>query len=483
MLAIVPDPTCSVPEIVLPSAVVEENVDVDTPLPFVFGGAGLKAGFEPVDDKTTLAFWITLSNKSRAVTVISEPVPPPVVHDVWHAVMVASPRVRVECVPFTPAGITVTVGPATSTPPTVAEIVLASALVELNVEVDTPLELVFGGAVKLLPVPVEDMTTLAFWIRFENWSFAVMVTSDARPAAVVHVPEQAESVVCGVVTVDCDAETGPGVTVTGALSVIATPPAVAVTVFDSAMVEFSVQLATPLPLAVWLRLTGDVVFPPVPEIAIVTLTPPTPFPNWSFAVTVMTVCVPPPGEHDVWQAVIEGGAAPTVDCEAETPVVPTVTVADGVMLMLLAVALTVLLSDKVELSCQVAIPLLPAVWFVLTGVREFPSPLTLIVTLALGTALPNASFAAMVICDAVPAPGEHEAAHAVILDGLGVMVDCVAETAAAVTTMGAPAESALPPTVAFMVCDSAFVELNADTNCPLEFVEPLAGLNVWPVPV
>lgn len=74
--------------------------------------------------------------------------------------------------------------------------------------------------------------------------------NDARPAPVVQADEQAESVVCGVVTVDSAADTGPGVTVTRALSVIGTPPAVAVTVFDSAIVEFKFHVATPLPFAV-----------------------------------------------------------------------------------------------------------------------------------------------------------------------------------------------------------------------------------------
>lgn len=129
--------------------------------------------------------------------------------------------------------------------------------------------------------------------------------------------------------------------------------------------------------------------PPVPEIAIVTLVPPTPFPNWSFAVTVMTVCVLAPGEHEVWHAVIDARLALTVDCDADTPVVPTVTVAVDEKLTALAVAETVLASGTMELNVQVAIPFAPAVWVVPTGVRVFPVPVTPMVMLALGTAFPN----------------------------------------------------------------------------------------------
>lgn len=146
----------------------------------------------------------------------------------------------------------------------------------------------------------------------------MIVISDARPAPVVQDVEQAESVVCGVLTVDCAADTVLGFTVTPAVSVMPTPPAVAEIVLGSAMVELSVQVATPLPLAVCVKLTGDVVLPPVPEIAIVTLAFATALPRLSLAVTVMSVAVLAPVEQDVLQAVIVVGNAATVDCEAET---------------------------------------------------------------------------------------------------------------------------------------------------------------------
>jgi hypothetical protein len=76
---IVPDPTWSVPEIRCNSAFVEVNVEVDTPTEFVFGGA-VRLEFDPVSDSTTFAFWIGLLNASRAVTVMRDAVPPPVVH-------------------------------------------------------------------------------------------------------------------------------------------------------------------------------------------------------------------------------------------------------------------------------------------------------------------------------------------------------------------------------------------------------------------
>jgi len=220
---------------------------------------------------------------------------------------------------LTPAGITVTAAVCvTSTPPTVAEIVFPSALVELNVDVETPLELVFAAAEKLLLLPVDDMATVAFWIRLPNWSLAVMVTRDALPAPVVQDEEQAESVACGVVTVDCAAETAAAFTVTVAIWVILVLFAGAESVFASATVELSGHVATPPTLAVCVRLTGDVVLPP-PDTESVTLALGTGLPEPSRAVTVISVAVLVPVEHPLLHAVIVVGAATTVDWLAETP--------------------------------------------------------------------------------------------------------------------------------------------------------------------
>jgi hypothetical protein len=58
------------------------------------------------------------------------------------------------------------------------------------------------------------------------------------------------------VTVDCAADTAPGLTTTVAVCVIATALMVADTIFDSAVVDDSVPVATPLAFVVpigWVR--------------------------------------------------------------------------------------------------------------------------------------------------------------------------------------------------------------------------------------
>ncbi len=64
----------------------------------------------------------------------------------------------------------------------------------------------------------------------------------------VDVPLPTAIEVGAAVTVDCEADTAPAVTVTAAVCVIVTPPAVAETVFVPATVEVSVPVATPLAL-------------------------------------------------------------------------------------------------------------------------------------------------------------------------------------------------------------------------------------------
>src|SRR5712692_10918466 len=107
-------------------------------------------------------------------------------------------------------------------------------------------------------------------------------------------------------TVDCAAETVPAFTTTVAVWVIATALIVAETVFDSAAVEVSVPVATPLALVVPTRWVS--VFP-VPDAARTTVAPWIGLPFASRAVTVIVEPVPP--------AVI-GEVALTEDCEAET---------------------------------------------------------------------------------------------------------------------------------------------------------------------
>src|SRR5712692_6733901 len=120
-------------------------------------------------------------------------------------------------------------------------------------------------------------------------------------------------------TVDCAAETPPAFTTTVAVWVIATALIVADTVFDSAAVEVSVPVATPLALVVptgWVR-----VFP-VPVAASTTVAPGIGLPFASRAVTVMV---------DVLLPAVTGEVADTVDCSAATDPAFTTTVAAWVI--------------------------------------------------------------------------------------------------------------------------------------------------------
>src|SRR6266536_5930500 len=112
---------------------------------------------------------------------------------------------------------------------------------------------------------------------------------------------------------------------------MATPLIVADTVLDPAVVELRLPVATPL---VFVVLAGWVSVFPEPVAASTTVAPLTAFPFASRAVTVI-VDVPLP-------AVIEVGDAVTVDCEADTAPVVTVTVAVWVTATPLMVAETVL---------------------------------------------------------------------------------------------------------------------------------------------
>jgi hypothetical protein len=95
----------------------------------------------------------------------------------------------------------------------VAETLLEAATVELSVPVTTPLALVVPtGWVSVLPVPVATRTTVAPAIGLPAASFAVTV--------MVLVPLVAVIVVGEAKTVDCAAETVPGVTVTLGAAVV-----------------------------------------------------------------------------------------------------------------------------------------------------------------------------------------------------------------------------------------------------------------------
>jgi len=105
--------------------------------------------------------------------------------------------------------------------------------------VATPLAFVVPlGCVRVLPLPVAASTTVAPLIGLPLASFAVTVIVDAPLPAVMDAGAAA--------TVDCAPETGPAFTVTAAVCVMATPFAVADTVFAWATVELNVPVASPL---------------------------------------------------------------------------------------------------------------------------------------------------------------------------------------------------------------------------------------------
>src|SRR5213593_458691 len=115
----------------------------------------------------------------------------------------------------------------------VAEIVFASATVELSVPVVTPLALVLAaGCVSVLPLPVAASTTVALLRGDPLVCFTVTV--------IVDVPLPAAMVAGAAATVDSDCDTLLGVTVTVTVLVIATPLTVAETTFASATIELSV---------------------------------------------------------------------------------------------------------------------------------------------------------------------------------------------------------------------------------------------------
>src|SRR6266540_4916043 len=182
----------------------------------------------------------------------------------------------------------------------VADTVFASATVELSVPVATPFAFVGPlGWVSVLPLPVAASTTVVPLIRLPFASLAVTV--------IVEVPLPTSMDVGAAVTVDCEADTDPGVTVTDAVCVMAVPLALAETVFAPATVELSVPVATPL---AFVGPVGWVSVLPLPVAASTTVAPLIGAPLASFTVTVI-VAPPPP-------AVIDAGATATIDCEAET---------------------------------------------------------------------------------------------------------------------------------------------------------------------
>jgi hypothetical protein len=179
-------------------------------------------------------------------------------------------------------------------------------------------------------------------------------------------------------TVDWPAFTVPAVTVTVAVWLTVVPPAVAVIVLTSAVVELNDAVATPLPFVV--AFAGLNVFADPVELN-VTGTPGTGLPFASRAVTVIVLVTAPE------EATIDVGLALTDDWLALTAPADTVTVAVCVIVVPPAVAVTTLFPTSVEDSAPVATPL--AFVGPLGCVNVFPDPVAANTTVAPGTGLPN----------------------------------------------------------------------------------------------
>src|SRR5712692_7025787 len=188
-----------VADTVLVSATVELSVPVATPLAFVVPTGWVSVLPVPVAARTTVAPGIGLPSASLAVTVI-------VLWLVPLEAVIGEVAATVDWAAATVPGLTTTLAVwVMATPPPVAEMVLVSATAELKVPVATPLAFVVPtGWVSVLPVPVAARTTVAPVIGLPSASFAVTVI------VLWLVPLEA---VIGVValTVDCAAETAPGV--------------------------------------------------------------------------------------------------------------------------------------------------------------------------------------------------------------------------------------------------------------------------------
>jgi len=334
----------------------------------------------------------------------------------------------------------------------VADTVFVPAAVELRVPVSCPLApVVPTGCVKVFPAAgVAARTTVAPSIGLPFASRAVTVMVEVPlPAAIGDVA----------VTVDRVADTAPAFTTTVAVWVMATASIVADTVFDSAAVDASVPVATPLAFVVPIGWVS--VFPVVGVAASVTVAPWTGFPFASRAVTLM-VEVPVPAAI--------GDVALTVDCAADTVPAVTTTVAVWVIGTALIVAETVFDPAAVELSKPVATPL--ALVVAAGWVSVLPAPVAASTTVAPATGLPLASRAVTVIVE-VPLPA--------LIGEVAVTVDCAADTAPAFTTTVAVWAIATALIVADTVFVSAVVEERVPVPTPLAFVTPIGCVRVFPV--
>src|SRR5713101_1682959 len=241
-------------------------------------------------------------------------------------------------------------------------------------------------------LPVNPVAMLLFASSAVTWTAGVI----AAPAVLF--------VGC---TVNTSLVATPEATMMLAVWATATVLIVAETVFDSAAVDASVPVATPLALVVP---TGCVRVFPVPVAASTTVAPAIGLPNGSLAVTVI-------GELPL-PAVI-GEVAVTVDCAADTAAARTVTVAVWVTVTLpFTVAVTVFVPATVELKVPVIWPFAAVAP---TGcVSVFPVPVAARPTVAPLTGFPLASRTVTVMVDTL------DPLDAVIVTGAAPTSDCAA---------------------------------------------------------
>src|SRR5439155_250273 len=192
------------------------------------------------------------------------------------------------------------------------------------------------AGVNVLPVPpVAVRLTLAPPTGFPLASRAVTVIVEEPPAGID---------AGAAATVEVVADTAPAVNISRAAWGNASVLIVAEVVFPPGVVELNVAVRRPVVGSV-VPVAGVRVFPVPPDAVRLTLAPPIGLPAASRAVTVI-VLVPDP-------AVIDAGAAATVEVVADTAPAVTVTLAVWVIATVLIVAEIVFPPVVVELNVAV----------------------------------------------------------------------------------------------------------------------------------
>src|SRR6266550_1248707 len=264
------------------------------------------------------------------------------------------------------------------------------------------------------------------------------------------------------VTLDVDAETVAGVTVTVPVCVTGVPLIVAETVFVSATDELSVPVATPL---AFVTLAGCTRVLPLPVAASTTVAPLIGFPLASLAVTVIV--------DEPLLAWMDDGDTPSVDWSADTLPAVTVTAAVWVSAIPFAVAETAFASTTVELSEPVAMPL---AFVTLAGwTSVLPVPVAASTTLTLLSGCPLPFFTVTVIVE-VALPTEIEPGAAATVDNEG-------DTGFALTVT----VTVLANAASFAVAETTFgpvtVEVRLPVAMPLSSVRAAGCVTMVPLPV